>query len=49
MTVVHENSSKNLITEVPRRQSNVEMTIGIDLGDFWSHNCTLNEDSEVVD
>ena len=25
------------------------MTIGIDLGDVWSHNCTLNEDGEVVD
>ena len=25
------------------------MTIGIDLGDIWSHYCTLNEDGEVVD
>jgi hypothetical protein len=25
------------------------MTIGIDLGDVWSHYCTLNEDGEVVD
>ena len=24
------------------------MTIGIDLGDVWSHYCTLNEDGEVV-
>jgi hypothetical protein len=23
------------------------MTIGIDLGDVWSHYCTLNEDGEV--
>ncbi len=25
------------------------MTIGIDLGDVWSHYCTLNEDGKVVD
>jgi hypothetical protein len=25
------------------------MTIGIDLGDIWSHYCTHNEDGEVVD
>jgi transposase len=25
------------------------MTIGIDLGDVWSHYCTLNRDAEVVD
>jgi transposase len=25
------------------------MTIGIDLGDVWSHYCTLNEGGEVVD
>ena len=25
------------------------MTIGIDLGDVWSHYCTLNEAGEVVD
>lgn len=25
------------------------MTIGIDIGDVWSHYCTLNEDGEVVD
>ena len=25
------------------------MTIEIDLGDVWSHDCTLNEDGEVVD
>ena len=33
----------------PRRRSRVEMTIGIDLGDVWSHYCTLNQDGEVVD
>jgi len=25
------------------------MTAGIDLGDVWSHYCTLNQDGEVVD
>ena len=39
----------HLIAEVPRRQSLVEMTIGIDLGDVWSHYCTLNQDGDVVD
>ena len=39
----------HLIAEVPRRQSLVEMTIGIDLGDVWSHYCTLNQEGEVVD
>ena len=32
-----------------RRSSKVGITIGIDLGDIWSHYCTLNEDGEVVD
>ena len=41
--------AQHLIAEVLRRQSRVEMTIGIDLGDVWSHYCTLNEDGEVVD
>jgi transposase len=26
----------------------VEMTIGVDLGDVWSHYCTLNQGGEVV-
>src|SRR5712671_2087979 len=39
----------HLIAEVPRRQPKVEMTIGIDLGDVWSHYCTLNEEGEVID
>jgi hypothetical protein len=38
-----------LIAEVPPSNSRVGMTIGIDLGDVWSHYCTLNEDGEVVD
>src|ERR1700735_3348976 len=37
------------IAEVPRRQAKVEITIGIDLGDVWSHYCTLNQDGGVVD
>ena len=41
--------SKHLIAEVPRSVAKVKMTIGIDLGDVWSHYCTLNEDGEVVD
>jgi transposase len=44
-----KNSSQHLIAEVPRRQSRVEITIGIDLGDVWRHYCTLNEDGGVVD
>ena len=39
---------RHLIAEVPLGSSNVGMTIGIDLGDVWSHYCTLNEDGEVV-
>jgi transposase len=31
------------------RSSKVGITIGIDLGDIWSHYCTLNQDGEVVD
>ena len=27
-----------------RETSKVGMTIGVDLGDVWSHYCTLNED-----
>ena len=38
-----------LIAEVPGRSFRVGTTIGIDLGDIWSHYCTLNEDGEVVD
>ncbi len=44
-----KKSMHHLIAEVPRSQPRVEMTIGIDLGDVWSHYCTLNEDGEVVD
>src|ERR1700728_171175 len=41
--------AQHLIVEVPRRQAKVEITIGIDLGDVWSHYCTLNQDGLVVD
>ena len=41
--------AQHLIAEVPLRQAKVDITIGIDLGDAWSHYCTLNQDGEVVD
>src|ERR1700727_1270567 len=44
-----KKTTHHLIAEVPRRQSRLELTIGIDLGDVWSHYCTLNEDGQVVD
>jgi transposase len=40
--------AQHLIAEVPRIDQ-VEMTIGIDLGDVWSHYCTLNQDGELID
>src|SRR5260370_27505678 len=40
--------TQQLIAEVRRSSSRDGMTIGIDLGDVWSHYCTLNEDGEVV-
>ena len=33
----------HFIVELPRRRTKVETTIGIDLGDVWSHYCTLNQ------
>jgi hypothetical protein len=41
-----KNPAQHLIAEVPRRQAKVEIAIGIDLGDVWSHYCTLNQDGE---
>jgi hypothetical protein len=41
--------TQHLIAEVPRKLSHVELTIGIDLGDVWSHYCTLNQQGEVID
>jgi transposase len=29
--------AEHLIAEFPRRQAKVEITVGIDLGDVWSH------------
>nr|WP_254062266.1 hypothetical protein [Acidobacterium sp. S8] len=48
-TIAMKKPSQHLIAEVPRSVTKVGMTIGIDLGDVWSHYCTLNEDGEVVD
>src|SRR5271170_2490536 len=44
-----KKTTQHLIAEVPRRQAKTELTIGIDLGDVWSHYCTLNQEGEVVD
>lgn len=41
--------AQHLIAEVPRKRGKAELTIGIDLGDVWSHYCTLNQEGEVVD
>src|SRR3984885_5150813 len=41
--------SQHLIAEVPRKRGHVELTIGVDLGDVWSHYCTLNQQGEVID
>ena len=32
-----------------RKRGQVELTIGIDLGDVWSHYYTLNQQGEVID
>jgi transposase len=37
------------ISKSPRRGARVGTTIGIDLGDVWSHYCTINEEGEVID
>jgi transposase len=44
-----KKQSQEHIVEAPSSSSKVEMTIGIDLGDVWSHYCTLNQEGEVVD
>ncbi len=44
-----KNHPQYFISKRPRRSSKVGITIGIDLGDIWSHYCTLNKDGEVVD
>src|ERR1700744_587214 len=40
--------SQHLIAELPRKRGQVELTIGIDLGDVWSHYCNLNRQGEVI-
>ena len=39
----------HLIAEVSRKRTKVELTIGIDLDDVWSHYCTLNQEGDVID
>src|SRR5260370_12668954 len=48
-TMPMKKPARHFIAEVPRSITKVGMTIGIDLGDVWSHYCTLNKDGEVVD
>src|SRR5271156_6230252 len=42
-TMPMRKPAQHFIAEVPRSITKVGMTIGIDLGDVWSHYCTLNE------
>ena len=44
-----KKQTQDLIAEGPGSSSKVGITIGIDLGDVWSHYCTLNQEGEVVD
>jgi transposase len=44
-----KNHPQFFISKRPRRSPWVGITIGIDLGDIWSHYCTLNENGEVID
>jgi transposase len=48
-TIPRKKPTHQLIAEVSVRRSKVDMTIGIDRGDVWSHYCTLNEEAEVID
>jgi transposase len=41
--------TQHLIAEVHLKRGQVELTIGIDLGDVRSHYCTLNQQGEVID
>jgi hypothetical protein len=43
-----KKAAHHLIAEVPGRDSRVEMTIGVDLGDVWSHYCTLTPTTFAV-
>ena len=44
-----KKTAQHLIAEVPSRYSPTELTIGVDLGDVWSHYCTINQNGEVID
>lgn len=44
-----KKSSQHLTAEASRKRGQVELTIGIDLGEVWSHYCTLNQQGEVMD
>jgi hypothetical protein len=48
-TMRMKKQTRELIAEAPCGTSKIGMTIGIDLGDVWSHYCTLNQEGEVVD
>lgn len=44
----YEWDEQVLLEETVPRRSEVEVTIGIDLGDVWSHYYTLNKEGGVV-
>jgi hypothetical protein len=48
-TVSIEKPAHHLIAEVPCRYPRIGLTIGVDLGNVWSHYCTLDQDGGVVD
>lgn len=41
--------TQHIIAETPWKRGQVELTIGIDLDDVWSHYCTLNQHGDVLD
>ncbi len=45
----HEEANASPHRGSTRKRGQVELTIGIDLGDVWSHYCTLNQQGEVID
>jgi len=47
-TVPMKKPAHHLIAEVPRKRSKAELTIGIDLGEIWSHYCVIGEDAEFT-
>jgi transposase len=44
-----QRHTHHLIAEVPVRSLESGSTIGVDLGDIWSHYCTLDRNGNVVD